>query len=335
MNRQQTGVIEMTGAMTMVGTIGWFVVVSGQPALSVVFWRCAFGALTMLIICTTLGLFRGTLAWKKIAIAALGGVAIVLNWALLFAAYSRASISIATVVYNMQPFMLLGFGVLLFAEKFTLRKLAWLAIAFTGMVLIVQAKPDAGYGGSNYFIGVLMALAAAFLWAVAVVITKKLTGTSPHLIVFIQVCVGIVLLAPFAGLDQLPQGAGAWGALLVLGVVHTGIVYILMYSAVQKLPTHLQGALSFIYPVVAILVDIIAFDYQMQLIQFVGAFTILFAVAGMNLGWPLSKRAGAAGDAREQAMLKLETRNSKLKTRNSKLKAGNRNDMRKQLNEGL
>ncbi|MBW3567207.1 MAG: DMT family transporter [Proteobacteria bacterium] len=311
MNRQQTGVLEMTGAMTLVGTIGWFVVVSGQPALSVVFWRCAFGALTMLVICTALGLWRGTLTWKKTAIAALGGVAIVLNWVLLFAAYSRASISIATVVYNMQPFMLLGFGVLLFAEKFTLKKLAWLAVAFTGMVLIVQAKPDAGYAGSDYFTGVLMALAAAFLWAVAVVITKKLAGTPPHLIVFIQVCVGIVLLAPFAGFDQLPRDAGAWSALVALGVIHTGVVYILMYGAVQKLPTHLQGALSFIYPVVAILVDIIAFDYRMQLVQFVGAFTILFAVAGMNFGWPPSRKARAVGGAPVPATIEQDGRNRK------------------------
>ena len=36
--------------------------------------------------------------------------------------------------------------------------------------------------------------------------------------------------------------------LVTLGVVHTGLVYILMYGAIQKLPTHLQGSLSFIYP---------------------------------------------------------------------------------------
>ncbi|MDA4637010.1 EamA family transporter, partial [Escherichia coli] len=41
------GSVEMTAAMMISGTIGWFVLMSGQPVLSVVFWRCAFGALTL------------------------------------------------------------------------------------------------------------------------------------------------------------------------------------------------------------------------------------------------------------------------------------------------
>jgi drug/metabolite transporter (DMT)-like permease len=77
--------------------------------------------------------------------------------------------------------------------------------------------------------------------------------------------------------------------LVTLGVVHTGLVYILMYGAIQKLPTHLQGSLSFIYPVVAILVDVVAFGHRLHPAQLVGAAAILIAAAGMNLGWTLWK----------------------------------------------
>ncbi|MGO4264144.1 EamA family transporter, partial [Lysobacter sp. TAB13] len=101
--------------MTISGTIGWFVVRSGQPVMDVVFWRCVFGAATLLIVCGALGLLRrGALTGRQLALAAIGGVAVVLNWLLLFSAYSRASISVATVVYNTQPFMLVGLGALLF-----------------------------------------------------------------------------------------------------------------------------------------------------------------------------------------------------------------------------
>ena len=111
---------------------------SGQPIMDVVFWRCAFGAVTLLVICAALGLLRGRLTLRIIAIAALGGAAIVINWLLLFSAFSRASISIATAVYNTQPFMLVGFGALFFSERLTMTKLTWLGIAFVGMLLIVQ-----------------------------------------------------------------------------------------------------------------------------------------------------------------------------------------------------
>nr|WP_306283240.1 DMT family transporter [Mesorhizobium sp. LMG17149] len=279
----------MSAAMAILGTIGWFVVLSGQPIMDVVFWRCAFGALTLLIICAGLGLLRNRLSLRIIGIAALGGVAIVVNWLLLFSAFSRASISIATAVYNTQPFMLVGFGALFFAERLTLTKLTWLAIAFAGMVLIVQSAPDAGDIGTDYFTGIVMALGAAFFWAVAAIVTKKLKGTPPHLIALIQVCVGVVMLAPFANLAELPADAWSWTMLATLGIVHTGLMYILMYGAIQKLPTHLQGSLSFIYPIVAILVDVVAFGHRLHLSQVAGATAILIAAAGMNLGWTLWK----------------------------------------------
>nr|WP_246461532.1 DMT family transporter [Mesorhizobium sangaii] len=285
----------MSAAMAILGTIGWFVVMSGQPIMDAVFWRCAFGALTLLVICTGLGLLRNNLSLRVIGFAVLGGVAIVVNWLLLFSAFSRASISIATAVYNTQPFMLVGFGAVFFAERLTLTKLTWLAIAFAGMVLIVQAAPDAGDVGTDYFTGIVMALGAAFFWAVAAIVTKKLKGTPPHPIALIQVCVGVVMLAPFANLSQLPADAWSWTMLATLGIVHTGLMYILMYGAIQKLPTHLQGSLSFIYPVVAILVDVMAFGHRLHPSQIVGATAILIAAAGMNLGWTLWKSKAPAG----------------------------------------
>ncbi|MCV3207930.1 DMT family transporter [Mesorhizobium sp. YC-39] len=294
MDSTTRGTIEMTAAMAILGTIGWFVVMSGQPIMDVVFWRCAFGAVTLLAICATAGLLRGRLSLRIVAIAALGGAAIVVNWLLLFSSFSRASISIATAVYNTQPFMLVGFGALFFSERLTMTKLTWLGIAFAGMLLIVQASPragpDAGNVGADYFTGIAMALGAAFFWAVAAIVTKKLRGTPPHLIALIQVCVGVVMLAPFANFSQLPADAWSWTMLATLGVVHTGLMYILMYGAIQKLPTHLQGSLSFIYPVVAILVDVVAFGHRLHPTQIVGAAAILIAAAGMNLGWSLWKQ---------------------------------------------
>ncbi|HWW99592.1 DMT family transporter [Collimonas sp.] len=298
MDKKVSGTLEMTAAMVISGTIGWFVVVSGQPVLDVVFWRCVFGAATLLAVCAALGLLRGAFNWRLLALAALGGVAIVLNWLLLFVSYSRATIAISTAVYNTQPFMLVALGAVFFSERLTVAKLTWLALAFIGMLLIVQGKPEGGGGGSNYFAGIVMALGAAFCYAVAAIITKKLAGTPPHLIALIQVCVGILMLAPFAHWSALPSGAHAWSILLTVGVVHTGLMYILLYGAIQKLPTHLTGSLSFIYPIVAILVDYLAFGHRLQLSQLFGAAAILTAAAGMNLGWSLWKPKLQAEDSR-------------------------------------
>jgi drug/metabolite transporter (DMT)-like permease len=279
------GVAQMSAAMMILGTIGWFVVRSEQPALDVVFWRCVFGAATLLIVCASLGLFRAHLTLRKIGIASIGGVAIVLNWVLLFSAYKYASITVATAIYNTQPFMLIGFGALLFEEKPNRSKFTWLGMAFIGLLLITFTKSEMTGLGSHFALGVVMALGAAFFWAVASVSTKSLSGTPPHLIALIQVCIGMVMLVPFTHFTALPQSLETWAMLATVGIVHTGLMYILMYSAVQKLPTHLQGVLSFLYPVVAILVDVLALGHRLQLFQVLGAALILLAAAGMNLGW--------------------------------------------------
>jgi drug/metabolite transporter (DMT)-like permease len=285
MNPKTRGTLEMTAAMVISGTIGWFVVRSGQPIIDLLFWRCAFGAATLLAVCAALGMLRGTLSLRLLGWAALGGVAIVLNWLLIFASFSRASIAIATVVYNTQPFMMVALGALLFSERITTVQLGWLGIAFAGVVLIVQATPGASYTATGYVAGVLMALGAAFFYAVAAMITKKLSGTPPHMIALAQVCVGIVMIGPFANLSALPTDAGAWGSFAVMGVIYTGLVFVLLYGAIQKLPTHAVGALSFVYPIVAIGVDIVAFDHRLQPVQLAGAAAILLAAAGLNLGW--------------------------------------------------
>ena len=87
-----------------------------------------------------------------------------------------------------------------------------------------------------------------------------------------------------------PQGPQTWSILLTLGLVHTGGMYVLLYGAIQKLPTALTGALSFIYPIVAIGVDWVAFDHQLSVLQWLGVAAILLAAAGMQQGWGLYPR---------------------------------------------
>ncbi|BCJ06000.1 hypothetical protein PRtIB026_A42200 [Pseudomonas sp. RtIB026] len=285
-NSLRRGSLEMIAAMLISGTIGWFVLVSGQPVLEVVFWRCVFGAGTLLLICAAMGFLKpGVLTRATFLLAVASGVAIVGNWVLLFASYSRASIAIGTAVYNVQPFMLVGLAALFLGEKITPAKLTWLSVAFLGMLAIVSAHGAGQASGDEYLLGIVLALGAAFLYAVAALIIKRLTGTPPHLIALIQVSTGVLLLAPWVKLGGLPGELPALGSLVTLGIVHTGLMYVLLYSAIQRLPTALTGALSFIYPIAAILVDWVAFDHRLAAVQWLGVGLILLAAAGMQQGW--------------------------------------------------
>src|SRR5690606_34409232 len=147
-----------------------------------------------------------------------------------------------------------------------------------GMLAIVSAHGQGEVAGSNYLLGIALALGAALLYAVAALIVKRLSSTPPHLIALVQLLTGVLMLALFMEW-RLPQGEVAWASLATLGVVHTGLMYMLLYGAIQKLPTALTGALSFIYPVAAILVDWLAFDHWLGLLQWLGVIAILLAAA--------------------------------------------------------
>ncbi len=277
---------EMVAAMLISGTIGWFVLVSGVPVVEVVFWRCVIGALTLLVVCWLLGYLRlDLLDYTKLGLAMLSGVAIVGNWLLLFESYARASISISTAVYNVQPFMLVMLAAVFLGEKITVQKLAWLSVAFVGMLAIVTAHGDQSNTGDDYLVGVALALGAALLYAIAALIIKRLKEVPPHLMALIQVTTGALLLASLMQWHSLSASMDAWAALLTLGVVHTGLMYVLLYGAIQKLPTAITGALSFIYPIAAIFVDWIAFGHRLGWLQWLGVAAILLAAAGLQRGW--------------------------------------------------
>ena len=66
------------------------------------------------------------------------------------------------------------------------------------MVLIVAGRQNGG-SGDGYLLGVALALGAALMYAIAAAIVKQLAALPPQLIVLIQLTVGTLALAPFAG----------------------------------------------------------------------------------------------------------------------------------------
>lgn len=282
MKHTVTGVWQMSLAMIISGSIGAFVLLSGLPVIDVVFWRCLIGALTLAGFISLSRQPFSQLTRLTLLLAIIGGVALVINWLLLFAAYARISIGMATVVYNTQPFMLVLMGILA-GERVALIKWGWLALAFFGVVVLLSSELMQAHGG-QLAAGIALALGAAFFYVLTAMIARKLRPLPPQHIAFIQVIVGTIMLLPLVHRPDF-SAAFPWRYLLILGVVHTGIMYQLLYSAIQKLPTPAIGSLSFIYPIVAIVVDYLVFDHALAPVQLAGGALILLAAAGNNLGW--------------------------------------------------
>lgn len=276
------GTWRMAVAMALSGTIGLFVLASGQSALTVVFFRCLIGGAALL------GWLVWTGGWQRLDRRAagwllLGAAALILNWLCLFSAYRLSSISVATIVYHVQPFFLILLAAAAQNEAPPRRRLAWLACAFAGVGLTSGIDLLGEHGAMLQ--GVALALSAALLYAVATLATRKLAGVPPAQIAGVQLVLGAAVLAPLADLSGAWSGWHAWSSLLVLGLIHTGLMYNLMYAAFQRLSAGSIASLSFIYPLVAVLVDVAVFRTALSAAQVAGILLILLAVVANQRDW--------------------------------------------------
>ncbi len=297
-DQQKNGIIELTMAMVLSGTIGVFVFESGAQPFTVAFWRCVFGAVALGLYCWVRGFFSDTgFTRRTFLLAVAGGVFLVYNWAFLFSAYTKTSISLATVVYHTQPFYVVLLGAVVFKEKLTAVRLGWIAVAFVGVVLVTDIASVTVSG--DYLIGIGQALLAALLYAFATIIAKRLRGIRPHLIALTQVTAGIVLLLPFVDFSGTGSIGTGWAWLAGIGVIHTCVMYILLYSSYQKLPTSLIAVLSFVYPAVAIVVDMSVYGTRIHPLQIAGIVLICGASLANSLG--TAQRAGRPVSAGKSA----------------------------------
>ncbi|MER6028577.1 DMT family transporter [Streptomyces sp. NPDC001851] len=287
MTPELKGTAQLTTAMMLSGTLGVFVVESGAPPFDVVFFRVLFGALALGGYVTARGWLRDHgFTPRTLGLAVLGGVFIVFNWVLLFQSYRNTSISVATVVYHTQPFYVVLLGALLFRERLTAAKAGWIAVAFAGLILVSGVTPGDFAGGGSYLTGIGQALAAALLYGLSTLVTKRITGVRPHLIALVQVLVGIPLLLPFADFGAMSGTGWGWGWLAGLGLIHTGVMYVLMYAAYAKLPTSKIAVLAFVYPAVAMVMDWAVYGHHIGLVQALGVPLIVTASLKVTLARP-------------------------------------------------
>lgn len=285
--------------MLVSGTAGHFAVLSHQPTLNVIFFRCLFGCVALLIWIW----YRGGLGdFRHLSRALLimtSGVFLIANWVALFEAFRHVSIGFVSIIYHLQPFWIVLAGGLFLGEKLTRAKLAWVLVGFMGLVFTVLPKVGDFGSDPNWLVGAILALVASLLYAGATLTTRALKGIKPDVLSAVHCALGMVFFALFLDAGALgAANAQSWSLLAGLGIVHTGIVYVLLYSAYPKLPTTIIATSAFLNPAAALIADYLVFGRTISPMQAVGLALILAAGLAANLGWSFAakKVAAVSGD---------------------------------------
>lgn len=282
-------------AEVLIGSVGVFVHESGQDAVTAVFYRCLFGGLFLLAWGLLRGQLRGVLQDRAlIRGAVLSGVLLVLNWICLFAGMARSSIGVATMVYHFFPFVMLLLAALVQGERTRSADLLWTLLGFVGVVCSADPPRVWHNAHAGYLAGIGLSLLGALLCGASLLMARQVGKQRPFALVMIQCWVGVLMLGWFASASALHWGT-QWLWLLGLGLIHSGIVYVLFYSAYPRLPVVTIAVVAFVYPLVALLLDYLLYGHRLSAVQWAGLGLIVIGTLGVNLKWePAAARQAKA-----------------------------------------
>ena len=265
-------------AMTVFGTLGLFVrnieLSSGEIAL----YRAVLASLLLL---GYILIAKQKIPFKEIKKEALllfiSGAAMGFNWILLFEAYKYTTVSIATLSYYFAPVIVTVACPILFKEKMGAKQWICFAMSTLGIILITGIGNTASQ--SSHLVGILFGLGAACLYATVVMLNKYIKKTKDIHRTFLQFIAAIAVLVPYVaftgGTSILSLDSKGWVFLLIVGLVHTGITYCLYFSSIKDLTGQQTAILSYIDPLVAVLLSVFILKEQITLWQIIGGALIL------------------------------------------------------------
>lgn len=264
-------------AMVIFGTLAPFVRNIGVSSGELALYRAVMGAGLIWIYLLAKGKnpFSGGLK-REILLLLLSGGAMGVNWILLFQAYRYTSVSTATLCYYFAPVIVTALSPVLFRERLTRKQLFCFAMATLGLILITGLEPSAG---SANLTGILFGLGAAVFYAAVILLNKYIRSTAGIQRTFLQFLAAIVTLIPYVaatgGVTLSRLDSTGWLCLLVVGILHTGITYCLYFSSLKEIPGQRTAILSYIDPLVAVLISVTVLREPMTWQQALGGGLIL------------------------------------------------------------
>lgn len=266
-------------SMIIFGTIGVFRKYIPLSSAFLAFSRGILGGLFLLLFIKLRKKDVGEkLPLRDVLYLAFTGALIGINWILLFEAYNYTTVAVATLCYYMQPTIVVLLSPLIFKEKLTAKKGICATIAIIGMVLVSGVIGDSGAQSGNIR-GVLLGLAAAVFYATVVMMNKKLEGVNAYQKTTIQLLSAGIVMVPYLlvtnGFTGQTFAVSSVILLLIVGIVHTGMAYVLYFGSMDGLNVQSIALLSYIDPVSALLFSAVLLKEPLSLLSIIGAVMII------------------------------------------------------------
>lgn len=275
--------IKIITAMVTFGTIGIFVRYIPLPSSIIALVRGVLATFFLLAVMACGKRWPDKAAiTRNLALLLISGVLIGFNWILLFEAYNYTSVAVATLCYYLAPVFVIIASPFVLGEKLTTRKTLCVIAALGGMVLVSGVIQNYLSGGNTEDLkltGVILGIGAGALYAAIILMNKKLEDISSYDTTVMQLAAASIVLVPYClitvdigALEVTPVSAVL---LLIVGIVHTGIAYVLYFGSIKELPAQTVAIFSYIDPILAVLLSALLLKENMDMLSILGAVMIL------------------------------------------------------------
>ena len=278
MKKENNARWQLIVSMAIFGTLAPFVRRIGLTSGELALYRAVMAAsLIAVFLLVTRQKIPFAASKKEIPLLLLSGMAMGFNWILLVQAYKFTTVSVATLSYYFAPVIVTVLCPIFFREKLTRKQIICFVMSTLGLVLITGIGDLSG--GSSHLTGILFGLGAAALYATVIMLNKFIKNVEGIHRTFLQFLAAIAVLIPYVALTPR-SGLGAldgvgWGSLLVVGFIHTGVTYCMYFSGLKELPGQKAAILSYIDPLVAVLISVTVLHEAMTPTQIIGGLLIL------------------------------------------------------------
>ncbi|HGY3146015.1 TPA: DMT family transporter [Morganella morganii] len=184
-------------------------------------------------------------------------------------------------------------------EKITVLRLCGLMLGFAGVILIAKPWQVSGesisLAGVGYMILGSLSVGISFVYAKKFLADKQI---APLALTTYQIGLALVILAcitPFTGITAIAQDSTAsLGLIIGLGLLGTGVAYLTYYYLILNLGAVVASSVTYIPPVVALIVGFLAANEQLGVTEIL---SMVLIMSGVFLLQRPSRRPEAEKDA--------------------------------------
>jgi len=246
----------------------------GVTPITLLFLRFGIASLCMLLIMWLRGIPipRG---WILLGLAFMGGIGYVGQALSYFTALTLIPAGLVALLLYLYPAIVTILAMIILKERISKWKMIALLIALGGTVLTI------GPTGGGQFLGVILGLAAAFIYSIYILvgskITKQVTAIQSSTVVIVSAAIVSGGLVAIKG-PAFPATVSGWASVIAIAIISTILAIVTFFAGLERVGPTNASTFSTVEPAVTVVLAAMVLGETISFLRIIGGMMIILAV---------------------------------------------------------